>query len=224
MRITVSFTTAQGVTIQTNFAGIQAVIDSQMTHLTPGSKKSLRIMGPKSTGLRDIVLNGVTANQEVLPPNFSLAAYTGDKAAILFLGNLRDQMVSEIGKIEDTIFVLNHQQMGDTDICAGYLESGAKTNSSVNTVWEEVVAFRKKHPLVHAQSSVPAAGSVLSENVKKGSLFTNFGTTVFTLFQNTMTTGGIQVGPNDSHIIPDGWENFTAVNGSTTGPGIYSLS
>ncbi len=224
MRITVSFTTAQGVTIQTNFSGIQAVIDSQMTHLAPGTKKSLRIMGPKSTGLRDIVFNGVTANQEVLPLNFSLAAYTEDKAAIAFLGNLRDQFVSEIGKIEDTIFVLNHQQMGDTDICAGYLESGAKTNSSVNTVWEEVVAFRKKHPIVHAQTSVPANGSVLNQSIKKGTLFTNFGTTVFTIFQNTMTTGGIQIGPNDSHVIPEGWENFTTVNGSTTVAGIYSLS
>jgi len=223
-RIHVVFTTANGTTISVAFGDIQAVIDSQLTHLAPGTKKSMQIMGPRSVGLRDIVFNGVSASPEILPVTFSLPYYTEDKDAIAFLENFKNMMVSEVGKLEDTLYVLKHQQMDDTNTCADLIETAAKTNSSVNVVWEEIVAFRKKHPVIHDQVTIPAAGSILTQGHKKGSRLTNFGNTVLTIFLNTMITGGIQIGPGDSHIIPDGWANFTTVNGSATAAGIYSLS
>src|ERR1035437_2415138 len=192
-RFTITFTAAEITDETTAIDAIGTINDPKVAHLSNKDRHDLRKMGPKSQGyvnnLYDIGFN----HPEIIPDTFSIVTFKNDRDAIITLNNFRNLLSGKVEVIDDTIMQLGNNNMGDADAVYGFLKSNAKTNATLKALLDTIADPKKHSHTLAEEFTVPPASSVYKDGLTKEMRFSNHGITVFTINQDHLSTGGVNV-------------------------------
>lgn len=224
MRTVIELTTGEITIIEDAITAIKGVFDPKLVNIPNAERQSERKMGLKNTGYVNGIYEILDANSGIIPSSFDMGSFTMDRNTRVVLSGFFTSFATITEALDDSTMVMGHQNMGDADAGLELIKSEAKHNSTIKTVLEEFLAGHKSPRSPATVLAVPAGGSATIQNVRAGTRFTNRGTTVYTIFNGASTTGGIDVGPGDSTLIPEGWHTIRIVNNSATTAGAYTLA
>ncbi len=222
-RVSIILTPAEIASLEAAITTIKGIVIPKLVNLSKESRQADRKMGLKNTGYVNGIYEILDANSGIVPATFQMPKFKADRDTGVVLSGLKKSFETITELVSDSEMVMGHQNMIDADAGLELIKSEAKHNATIKTSLDDFLSGHKSPRTDHPLITVPKSSSVTTKNVTKGTRFTNRGTTVFTVFKDPLTIGGIDVGPGDSIVIADGWNTIRIVNNSGTSDGAYTL-
>jgi len=205
-----------------HLTAIQAIINPKLVTIPDVERQSLRKMGEKRTGYVSEIYLGLEAHPEVIPSSFDMMDFGLDRQSFIDMTTIHNVVLSINEKFDDSIMVMGHQNMSDSDAGLKLLKAEVSNNATIKTLVDNILSGHKSPRIDHPFVGVAASGSVTIP-CKPGQRFTDTGSTVFVISNGLSMVGAITVAPGDSVLIPAGWHTLRIVNQSATTAGEYKF-
>lgn len=197
----------------------------------PSERNQKRVMGARRESLVRDVFDGVNMHAADMPQTFNIAEFEKDRNLEVNLKKVKDLIISSVMvKIDDTLQQIRKELMQQTDVGYAMLKAIARTNTAVRETIKEIAEHNKEMGRRPSYSieEIAKNGSVILNNTRPGSRFSNIGFSTLKLAAGPELTSGVKkpvitVLPGSAVLLPDGYTQILVTNESADVQGSFAV-